>query len=65
MVCDIKSLTREELEARLQEWGVDNPYFHAGMGEYEQLGPVSAADLATIAAPALVIVGDQDVTLSG
>ncbi len=49
---------------RLQAWGMANPYFHEGMGEHEELGPVSDVDLAAIARPALVIVGDQDVALS-
>jgi pimeloyl-ACP methyl ester carboxylesterase len=34
------------------------------MGEHEELGPVADADLAAIAVPALVLVGDQDVALS-
>jgi 3-oxoadipate enol-lactonase len=50
--------------AQLEAWGAANPYFYLGMGEHEQLGPVTAADLAKLSAPALVIVGDQDVTLS-
>ncbi len=41
-----------------------NPYFHAGMGEHEQLGPVSDAAVAAITAPTLVMVGDQDTGLS-
>jgi pimeloyl-ACP methyl ester carboxylesterase len=41
-----------------------NPYLHAGMGEHEQLGPVSDAAVAAIAAPTLVMVGDQDTGLS-
>ncbi|HEU5421155.1 MAG TPA: alpha/beta fold hydrolase [Streptosporangiaceae bacterium] len=49
--------------AVLEAWGTDNPYFHE-MGDLEELGPVSAADLAGITAPALVIVGDQDIALS-
>jgi 3-oxoadipate enol-lactonase len=41
-----------------------NPYFHAGMGEREQLGPASDAAVAAIAAPTLVMVGDHDTGLS-
>jgi len=50
--------------ARLERLALDNPYFHTDMGECEQLGPVSDADLAAITAPALIMVGDLDVPLS-
>jgi 3-oxoadipate enol-lactonase len=50
--------------AELAAWGMANPYFHAGMGEHEQLGPVSDAAVAAVAAPTLVMVGDQDTGLS-
>jgi 3-oxoadipate enol-lactonase len=52
-----------EARARLEAWGAANPYFHE-MGEFEQIGPVSRADLAGITAPVLVTVGDQDLALS-
>jgi pimeloyl-ACP methyl ester carboxylesterase len=52
-----------EARARLEAWGAANPYFHE-MGELEEIGPVSAADLAGITVPVLVTVGDQDLALS-
>lgn len=50
--------------ARLMTWMNDNPYFFTAMGEYEELGPISDADLAAMAVPALVMVGDHDVRLA-
>jgi 3-oxoadipate enol-lactonase len=50
--------------AQLEQWGMANPYFHTGMGEVEQLGPVTDSDLAAITAPSLIMVGDHDVRLA-
>jgi len=49
---------------RLHDWGVANPYFHFGMFENEELSSLGEAALAKVAAPTLVIVGDQDVELA-
>ena len=50
--------------AQLQDWGTANPYFHFGMFEHEELDQLGAAALGKVTAPALVIVGDQDVEMA-